>query len=408
MNIFKNNDVKKLTLVLLLFLLIIIATMFSTASIIINNYKNYLYDYNAKVISLVVSIYPDAEDDIVKEIMNSDLAKGRDILKKYGIDKDTMNNLVKPINQEYYSVLKVIIIFGLLIFVPLIIILFVFIKTIYNKIKKLNDYTLNIAYKDYTIDIRDNDEGDISILKNRLYDITRILKENNELLENDKAVLKNAIADISHQLKTPLTSLYLCNEILTDEKDETKRLYFLDKMHNELERIEWLISSLLTMSKLDSKTITLKHDNINVASLVNSSIDCLTALIKDKQININVNGNDEVTFIGDFYWMRETLINIIKNAIEHSNIFSTIDITFEDNPLYTKIDICDAGEGIDKNDILHIFERFYKAKGSSKNSVGIGLALAKSIVNSQNGDISVKSKKGKYTTFTIKIYKNEY
>jgi hypothetical protein len=130
MNIFKNSDVKKLTLALLLFLFFIMVIMFGTTSIIINNYKSYLYDYNAKVMSLIVSKYPDVEDDIVNEIMSSNLAKGRDILKKYGIEEDTINNLVEPINQEYYSVLKIVIIFGLLIFVPLILILFVFIKII--------------------------------------------------------------------------------------------------------------------------------------------------------------------------------------------------------------------------------------------------------------------------------------
>jgi signal transduction histidine kinase len=408
MSIFKNSDVKRLTVILLFFFLILIIIVYSVTNIIISNYKTYLYNYNAKIISLVISKYPDAEEDIANEIISNNITNGNDILNKYGINKSTIDNLVEPINQEYYNVLIIIIIFGLLIFIPFVVIIFIFLNRLYKNIRKLNDYALNIAYKDYKIDIRDNTEGDISILKNRLYDITRILKENNELLKNDKLVLKNAIADISHQLKTPLTSLYLFNEILLDEKDNDKRLDFLNKMHNELERIEWLISSLLTMSKLDSKTIVLKSDNINVLSLVHSSIDSLVSLTNDKQININIKGNDEISFIGDFYWMREALINIIKNAIEHSNISSTIDITFEDNPLYTKIDIHDIGEGIDKYDLPHIFERFYKAKSSSKNSVGIGLSLAKSIINNQNGDIAVKSEVGKYTTFTIKIYKNKF
>jgi signal transduction histidine kinase len=356
MSIFKNSDVKKLALILSLFFLILLIIVYSVTNIIINNYKTYLYNYNSKVISLVVSVYPDAEEDIVNEIMNNNITNGDVILNKYGINKNTIDTLVEPVNQEYYRVLIIIIIFGLLIFILFVIIIFVFISHLYKKIRRLSDYTLNIAYKDYKIDIRDNVEGDISILKNRLYDITRILKENNELLENDKLVLKNAIADISHQLKTPLTSLYLFNEILIDEKDNDKRIEFLSKMHNELERIEWLISSLLTMSKLDSKTITLKEEDINISSLIHSSIDSLVSLTNNKQININIKKNNELTIKGDFYWMREALINIIKNAIEHSNISSTIDITFEDNPLYTKIDIHDVGEGINKHDLPHIFE----------------------------------------------------
>lgn len=259
---------------------------------------------------------------------------------------------------------------------------------------------------DTTLDIIDNSEGEISILRNRLYDITRILKENNELLENDKIALKKAIADISHQLKTPLTSLYLCNEILSDEEDSNQRKIFLDKMHQELERIEWLISSLLKMSKLDSRTVILKKDKINVGDLIDSTLLSLRGMITEKKITILKDGNSKLTIKGDFNWLREALSNIIKNAIEHSNIDGKIDISYLDNPLYVEIIVKDNGEGISREDLPHIFERFYKAKGSSKESVGIGLALAKTIINNSNGEISVKSKMGEYTLFTIKIYKN--
>jgi signal transduction histidine kinase len=260
-------------------------------------------------------------------------------------------------------------------------------------------------YCNYDIDINDNSEGDISILKNHLFDITRILKENKELLERDKIYLKNAIADISHQLKTPLTSLYLVNEILCNEKDETKRNEFLIKMRDELERIEWLVSSLLKMSKLDSKTVVLRDDTIEVSALIQHSVSDLASLINSKKIDIKINNKDNITLKGDFNWLKEALINIIKNGLEHTNEDGHINIDVSDNPLYTKIVIKDNGEGIAPADIPYIFDRFYKPKGSSKNSLGIGLALAKSIINSQNGAISVKSKLGEYTAFTIKVYK---
>lgn len=404
MKLFKNNEVKKLTLILISFLIIIAISIFITSNIIIKSYKNYFLDYNAHVLSFITTKYPDLEDDVINQILTSDPKKGSDILGKYGINEKTINTLIEPINKEYNHILLSITVICLIIYIPFVMIILIFLNYLYKKIRKLNDYTLNIAYKDYQIDIRDNDEGDVSILKNHLYDITRILKENNELLETDKLYLKNAIADISHQLKTPLTSLYIFNEILIDEKENTNRIYFLDKMRKELERIEWLITSLLNMSKLDSKTIALKKEEINVASIVKSATDSLKPVIDEKQIKISVKGNDDISFMGDFYWMREALINIIKNGVEHTKKLGHIEISFDTNPLYTKIDIKDDGEGISPNDIPHIFERFYKAKGSGKNSVGIGLALAKSIINNQNGDISVKSEVNKYTKFTIKIY----
>lgn len=404
MKLFRNSEVKRLTFIFIFFITIIILLSFVTTSLIINNYKKYYMNYNAKVLSIIEQKYPGVEENIIKEIQNSNSKTGTDILKKYGITEDVMDNYLDPIKEEFNRIFTYQIIQSLIIYILLIIIIFIFLIKIYKKIRKLNEYTLNIAYSDYGIDIRDNSEGDISILKNHLYDITRILKENNELLEKDKLYLKDAIADISHQLKTPLTSLYLFNEILEDEKDDEKRKYFLEKMRNELERIEWLITSLLKMSKLDSKTVVLKEEKINVSDLVNSSVDSLKTIIEQKNIEIKMSGKRNIYFIGDFYWMREALINVLKNGVEHSNESSVIEINFEKNPIYTIIEIKDNGEGITEYDLPHIFDRFYKAKGSSKNSVGIGLALSKSIIKSQNGEISVNSKIGEYTKFIIKIY----
>jgi signal transduction histidine kinase len=404
MKIFRNSEIKRLTFIFIFFITIIVLLSFVTTSLIINNYNNYYINYNAKVLSIIERKYPNVEEEIIKEIQNSNDKIGKDILKKYGITDNETEDYLSPIKNEFNRIFMYQIIESLLIYVLLIIIVFIFLRKIYEKIRRLNDYTLNIAYSDYKIDIRDNSEGDISILKNHLYDITRILKENNEMLEKDKSYLKDAIADISHQLKTPLTSLYLFNEILEDEKDETKRKYFLDKMRNELERIEWLITSLLKMSKLDSKTIVLKEEKINVPDLINSSIDSLKTLIEQNNIKINIRGKKQINFIGDFYWMKEALMNVLKNGVEHSKTSGSIEIAFDKNPIYTIIEITDNGEGIAESDLPYIFDRFYKAKGSSKNSVGIGLALSKSIIKNQNGEISVKSKIGEYTKFIIKIY----
>jgi signal transduction histidine kinase len=249
-------------------------------------------------------------------------------------------------------------------------------------------------------DIKDLEECE----KSDSVEQTEVLQE---LLEKDKATLKQAIADISHQLKTPLTSLYLCNEILCDESDPHQREVFLDKMRQELERIEWLISSLLKMSKLDSKTIILKKEKINVSNLIDSTLLSLSSVIDSKDINIVKEGSDDITIAGDFNWLREALSNVIKNGVEHTESNGQKTISYSDNPLYVELDIKDNGEGIAKSDLPYIFERFYKAKGSSKESVGIGLSLSKTIINNSNGDISVRSKKNEYTLFTIKIYKNE-
>lgn len=404
MRIFKNGEIKRLTTILIIGLIFIMLLSIIVTNIIIKNYKVYFINYNAKVISAVLSKYPEAQTDVVNVILESKSGDGLEELKKYGINDASVMSLVNSVQREYNNVLKATTILSLTIYLLLIVVVFFFLSKIYKRIRGLNDYTLDIAYKNYGIDIIDNSEGDISILKNHLFDITRILKENNELLEHDKAYLKDAIADISHQLKTPLTSLYLFNEILSDEKDASRRSEFLSKMRDELERIEWLISSLLKMSKLDSKTIVLRNEKIEVKTLIENAIMALDSLIDAKKIKISINGDNRISLMGDFNWLKEALINIVKNGIEHSDENGTINIDYNVNPLYTEITIMDNGEGIAASDMPYIFDRFYKARGSSKNSIGIGLALAKSIINSQNGDLSVKSKLGSYTKFTIKIY----
>jgi len=408
MQLWKNNEIKRITIVFLFVLLIFIASSFIATTTIINSYKNYFLNYNARVLNAIALKYPEMDQSIIDEILNNGQASTSDLelLNKYGISESSLLSSVDAVKEEYDNVLYVNMSLTIGLFLFIIIVIFVFLTKLYKKISNLSAYTLKIMNGNSNIDIIDNNEGEISILKNRLYDITRILKENNELLEKDKLSLKTAIADISHQLKTPLTSLYLCNEILQDEKDIHQRKVFFNKMHQELERIEWLISALLKMSKLDSKTVTLKKDKIKVCVLVDDILSSLSNMINNKQIDIGKRGLDDVTIIGDYNWMREAISNIIKNSIEHTNKKGNIEISYEDNPLYTEIKILDNGEGISKEDMPYIFNRFYKAKGSSKESIGIGLALSKTIINSLNGNVSVKSRKNEYTVFTIKMYKN--
>lgn len=409
MKLWRNNEIKRITIILGLFILMSILLSVVASKIIIGSYQRYFLNYNARVLNIIIDKYPDLDSEIINEILNPKNISNNDlkILEKYGINDEALLSSVKSVKSEYQNILYTTIILTLLIILISIIIFFIFLFKLYKKINELNAYTFKVMSGDGGFDIIDNSEGELSILKNRLYDITRILKENNELLEKDKETLKMAIADISHQLKTPLTSLYLCNEILSDEGDPKQREIFLNKMHQELERIEWLISSLLKMAKLDSRTIVLKKEKINVNDLIDSTLLSLSSIISSKKITIIKEGDSNINLEGDFNWLREALSNVIKNSVEHSKDNDQITIYFNDNPLYIEINIKDNGEGIDAHDLPHIFERFYKAKDSGKESVGIGLALSKTIINNSNGDITAKSKKGEYTLFTIKLYKSE-
>lgn len=276
----------------------------------------------------------------------------------------------------------------------------------YREIEKLSGYLRQISSGDYSLDVRDNREGELSILKNNIYKVTSMLSEHHTLLQDDKLKLTSAISDISHQLKTPLTSMMVMADLLSDEDlPVPKRMEFTQKIRVQLERIEWLVSSLLKLSKIDAGTISFKKEQVNVKKLIQKSIQPLLIPMDIKEQTFLESGEHTVTFAGDFNWTLEALINIIKNCVEHTPNGGVVTISYSENALFTEIIISDTGKGIQKEDLPYIFKRFYRGKNASDDSVGIGLAMAHSIITSQNGTIEVKSKPKEGTQFQIKFYK---
>ena len=216
--------------------------------------------------------------------------------------------------------------------------------------------------------------------------------------------LKDTISDISHQLKTPLSSLIMLNDLILQDKnmEEEVQRDFLEKTSIQLERMEWLIVNLLKIARIEAGAILFKKDKIKAIEPIKIALSTLSMNIDEKEQNIKIMGNLESIFYGDKDWTAEAIINIIKNSIEHSEDGGIIEIFLEETPLFTNIIIKDYGEGIDKKDIPHIFERFYKVSSEIKpDSIGIGLNLSKLIVESQDGTISVKSEKGEGTEFIV-------
>lgn len=282
----------------------------------------------------------------------------------------------------------------------------IFTKWRYKEIEKLSGYLQQIASGDFHLDVRDNNEGELSILKNNIYKVTKMLSSHSDVLQEDKAKLTNAISDISHQLKTPLTSMMVMADLLRDKHlDENKRLEFTRNIQIQLKRMEWLVSSLLKLSKIDAGTIVFKKEKVLVRSLIQNAVEPLLVPMDIKMQQLDVTGNPDAVFLGDYHWTTEALVNILKNCVEHTGEGGKISVQFSENALYTEIIISDNGKGIAKEDLPYIFKRFYKGKNASEESVGIGLAMAHSIITSQNGDIEVKSQTGAGTIFHIKFYK---
>lgn len=406
----KNKEVRELILIEIIVLIIGIISILLLNKYSYETYKEAIIENNLYIIDSIVSKHPELENEVIDGIINHNISESEsyEILNKYGLDRldtvDYLNNnsyinkTIRKYNIIYISIL-IIIVFSILI---------IYINKIYNKIRKLSIYANDILNNKYNMDIREYSEGDISNLKNDLYKMTIKLKEQNELSLKDKIYLQDTLSDISHQLKTPLTSMYVINELLYDDKlDKSLKKELLNKSKKGLERIEWLITSLLKMSRLDSGSEKLIFEEVKLINIINKTIEPIRIPLELKNINLNVSCSNDIKVNVDVNWTTEALINILKNAMEHTLENGNINIVCSDNPLYTMISISDDGCGISKKDLPHIFERFYKGMGN-KESIGIGLNMSKKIIESENGNISVKSKENEGTTFIIKLFKNNY
>lgn len=288
----------------------------------------------------------------------------------------------------------------------LIIIMFLFItyKRI-NTIKNLNIYLNAISNGDYDLDIRDNSEGELSIIKNNLYKIIVTLRSQQELLLKDKNYLAQSLADISHQLKTPITSITMMSDLLKNEEKEEKRKAFSKVIEDQLSRMNWLIVTLLKLSKIDAGATEFKNSNISLKSILQKSVQPFLLNAEINNIDLSVECDDKIFVCVDGNWYIEAVSNIVKNCIEHTASGGYVKVFAEETPVFTRIHIKDNGSGILKEDLPHVFERFYQGKNHSESSVGIGLALSKAIFNNQNSVVEVQSSENCGTEFEITIHK---
>ncbi|MCI8505757.1 MAG: HAMP domain-containing histidine kinase [Lachnospiraceae bacterium] len=275
----------------------------------------------------------------------------------------------------------------------------------YRKIATLSLYLKRVLNGERQLDIPDNAEGELSILRNDIYKLVTKLESQAELLLSDKAYLANSLSDISHQLKTPMTSMMVMTDILRDESLPPKnREEFIKSIQSQLKRMEWLLSSLLKMSKLDAGTIQFKREQVSVKALVKKATEHLLIPMELKNQTFTVDIPEEMNLVCDFHWTAEAISNVVKNCMEHTPENGTIAIYSETRGIYTQLVVEDNGEGIAPEDLPHIFERFYSGKNAGKDSVGIGLAMAKYILGIQSGQIEALSEPGKGSRFIFRLY----
>ena len=401
-----KESFKKVVITGLILILISSLTIFIVLTI---QYKNYEKIVNLTVSNLIDEImekYPETDEQELIRIINSENPEQKDeVLSKYGYTNNI--SYIKELENSMNTSIRINIAIIILLGVIAIIVALIYTNKRDKSLRSINKYLDKVNNGNYELKIEDNGEDEISRLRNELYKTTILLRESAENSEKEKTNLSNSLADISHQLKTPLTSIRIMLDNIEENPnmDEKTRNEFIEEISRQIDWISSLVISLLKLAKFDAGAIIMQDTQINVKKLIDNVINNLAIMIDIKNIKIDEKIDEDVILRADYNWQLEALTNIIKNCIEHSKEDSKIKIEVENNSIFVKIKITDEGEGIAKEDLSHIFERFYKSKQASENSIGIGLSLAKTIIENENGYIKVDSELGKGTTFEIKYLK---
>lgn len=273
-----------------------------------------------------------------------------------------------------------------------------------RQLRNLSKEIDEILHGNQRLELTHFKEGEIEILRDEIYKMTVRLREQSERLSEDKKELADSLADISHQIRTPLTALNLMNARLSGETlTELQKKQLLREMKQMLGKIDWLVTALLKMSKLEAGTIAFDMEEISVKKLIQDALEPFCIAAELREITMQCAGRDTIVFYGDYAWTLEAAQNILKNCLEYTPQGGTIQIFWEENPLYVQISVKDSGPGISKEDLPHLFERFYRGKNAGGESFGIGLALAQMIVTRENGIICAENCAEGGSLFRIKF-----
>ncbi|MDD3223257.1 MAG: HAMP domain-containing sensor histidine kinase [Clostridium sp.] len=404
---FINPELKKSSIMLFILNFIFLAVIISIFQIYNNNMKEGYIKSLGAVTVRIDQKDPKLEKDIVplitREVSSKEAEKGEAILKTYGLTSDLENQLFPYIDNiskvSYYYIIFASIIAAAVCFI----LNYVQYAYFYKRIRKLTKAAKRVVDGEYELPINEDKEGDFSKLAVAFNSMRKIIRNNICQLKKEKCFLVDILSDISHQLKTPLSSMIIYNDILSTKKlTNEQRENFLSNNKKQLYRMNWLIKSILKLARLDAKDIEFSIESRSLNETIENSIEILKEKIEEYHVEVKFYSTRKVIMMHDEKWLQEALVNIIKNGIEHTEKNGKIYIELIENPLYKRITIEDNGEGIDEEDLPNIFKRFYRAKTSKKSeSIGIGLALSKSIIESHGGMIEVHSKVKIGTKFII-------
>lgn len=422
MGAYKNKQAVKSLLLIGVVLVVSVVTYISWISWYTHKYKNMENTYIRCIMENVINQYPDLDMEEIAIILNKSYSELESsttseefdsILRKNGITDNTfyikdmsdIRNVNIIVSTSIIGVMSVL----------FIICFCMYLRRRKKDIFELQDYMDKISRGNYELEINDNSEDELSSLKNSLYKIMVYMKEQADSARIKKVMLAQSVSDISHQLKTPLTSTQVLLDNLNDNPDidYSTRKKFIYEALNQVNGMSWMIVSMLKLSRIDAGVVEFNNENISINKIIEEAVGNLEVIAEIKNVNIEKNidnrnedelNKSDIYIKGDYNWNREALQNIIKNAIEHSNDKGTVKINITDNDVYTAVYITNRGEKLSDKQQKQIFERYYSEAKYEDNSMGIGLPLAKAVIEKQGGYISVESD-DEETVFIVKYIK---
>lgn len=422
MGAYKNKQAVKSLLLTGVVLVVGVVVYMSWIGWYTHKYKNIENTYIRCIMENVISQYPDFDMEEVAIILNKSYGELESsttseefysILRKNGITDNTF--YIKDMsNIRNVNIIVSTLIIGVMS-VLFIICFYIYLRRRKNAIVQLQDYMDKISRGNYELEINDNSEDELSSLKNSLYKIMVYMKEQADSARIKKVMLAQSVSDISHQLKTPLTSTQILLDNLNDNPDMeyATRKKFIYEALNQVNGMSWMIVTMLKLSRIDAGVVEFNNEAISINKIIEEAVGNLEVIAEIKNVNIekyidNHNENklnkSDIYINGDYNWNREALQNIIKNAIEHSNDKGTVKINITDNDVYTAVYITNRGDKLSDQRQKQIFERYYSEAKYEDNSMGIGLPLAKAVIEKQGGYISVESD-DEETVFIVKYIK---
>ena len=422
MGAYKNKQAVKSLLLTGVVLVVGVVVYMSWISWYTHKYKNMENTYIRCIMENVINQYPDLDMEEIAIILNKSYSELESsttseefdsILRKNGITDNTfyikdmsdIRNVNIIVSTSIIGVMSVL----------FIICFCMYLRRRKKDIFELQDYMDKISRGNYELEINDNSEDELSSLKNSLYKIMVYMKEQADSARIKKVMLAQSVSDISHQLKTPLTSTQVLLDNLNDnpDMDYSTRKKFIYEALNQVNGMSWMIVSMLKLSRIDAGVVEFNNENISINKIIEEAVGNLEVIAEIKNVNIEKNidnrnedelNKSDIYIKGDYNWNREALQNIIKNSIEHSNDKGTVKINITDNDVYTAVYITNRGEKLSDKQQKQIFERYYSEAKYEDNSMGIGLPLAKAVIEKQGGYISVESD-DEETVFIVKYIK---